>query len=327
MGWGTQTPTVNGPTTHGNGYTDAADAASPRPNKQRNRPLRIEKDGYHVRQSDVETYLACPEQLRLKMVVDDGSSHETDAAVVGTVLHKVIENEIGGLVYGTLGECKKFGAETFLQMLETFAADPLCSYSAASFGTHTRALELLGNLCEAWYNSDERATLLCYPPEQLSTEWNFDRLFITRPEEKPDIYLAGTSDLVFDNMVWDWKSTSSMRSYTPWEKQRWAVQPTVYTWAASDAGLVVPNSEGLFRFDYKVFVRGKPTAPQTVTVYRSENSFAWLAQIVLNMVNMAEKMGTDDPWPLNDHSALCGPKWCPFWSSCKGAIIDGETWV
>lgn len=291
--------------------------------------MKITDDGiYHVRQSDIETFLNCPEQSRRRMLVADGSRSESDAATVGTALHTVIEHELAGNTYSSLKECKGFSAKTFLELLEEYAANPLCSYSAESFGTHARAMEQLAILSESWYTSKLRADLLHYPTDELNTEWNFDLPFRTdRGDNKPDIWLSGTSDLVFANQVWDWKSTSSMRSYTPWEKQRWAVQPTVYLWAASQAGLIRADADALYQFSYQVFVRGKVQEPQAVRVTRSNQNFNWLARVVENMVHMATTMGTDNEWPLNDHSALCGPKWCPFWDACKGSMIDGETWV
>ena len=84
---------------------------------------------------------------------------------------------------------------------------------------------------------------------------------------------------------------------------------------------------GKFRFDYKVWVRAaKPKDTQTVSVYRSMGSFGWFANQVDRMVNFIEKMGMEDPWPLRDTDFLCGPKWCPFWDSCKGSHIDGDRW-
>ena len=65
--------------------------------------------------------------------------------------------------------------------------------------------------------------------------------------------------------------------------------------------MIKPDDQGRFRFDYKVFVRAaKVKPPETVDVYRTMASFEWLANIVNGMINMVEKLGTDEPWPLND---------------------------
>jgi len=103
------------------------------------------------------------------------------------------------------------------------------------------------------------------------------------------------------------------------------VQPTTYTWAAAHNGLILPNSDGEFIFEYKVLVRrSKPVAFQTVTVRRTVGTFTWLERITQNIVALMENLGFENEWPLNDHSALCGPKWCPFWSQCKGQYVNGD---
>lgn len=282
----------------------------------------IDERGYHLHQSDIETFMQCPEQLRLKhLAVGDATS---DAAFVGTTTHAVIEHELmSPQPYGSLKEAINYGAYAFLEGMEQLYANQT-AYSRETFKTDSKALKALEPLVESWYVSPERDMLMSMDPNDYQVEWEFDKPFTVTPDGTT-IWLAGRTDLVLRNRVWDWKTSSS--EYKPWEKQRWAIQPTEYLWAAATEGLILPNADGEFVFEYKVLKRGaKPVKFQTVTVKRTMGSFTWLERIVQNMVSFMEKMGFDTEWPLNDHSALCGPKWCPFWAGCKGAYI-GEDWT
>jgi hypothetical protein len=165
-------------------------------------------------------------------------------------------------------------------------------------------------------------------------EWGFDLPFTTVPvkkfgkrQEEIPVYLSGTADIVYNNQVWDWKTAGS--EYRRWEYQRWGRQPDVYTWAAVQSGLVVPDSNGQVEFLFKVFVRNNnlDEQPQTVSVVRSANNWSWLETVVHRLVNFAYNMGLDREWPLDDQHVLCSPKWCTFFDVCKGSHVSGETWV
>jgi len=168
----------------------------------------------------------------------------------------------------------------------------------------------------------------------LQVEWKFDLPFCEidvkkhgKKAESVPVFLAGTADIVVDNMVWDWKTSGS--EYRRWEYQRWGRQPDVYTWAAAQSGLIVPDRDGLYRFDFKVFVRNAdPNAGcQTVTVARSANNWKWLETVIGRFVNFAYNMGLDREWPLDDQHVLCSPKWCSFFDRCKGSVVDGGSWT
>lgn len=245
---------------------------------------------------------------------------ETDAATVGTALHAVIEHETNKGFFKTLKRLRTLGHEKYLGLLEEYAEAGAC-YTRSSFGTDAKALAALDKMVGTWFASAERLQL--QHEDNLKVEWEFDVPFRTFGDVS--IRLAGTSDLVLldRNQLWDWKSAG--RTYERWEKQRWAVQPTVYTYAAAQEGLIVPNQDGLYEFRFKVFPRnGGPV--QDVPVFRSTGSVNWLEQQIGSMLNVMTAV-PDGPWPLNDHGALCGPKWCPFWSKCKGQFVSGETWV
>lgn len=290
--------------------------------------MRFDEDGIHLHQSDLKNH--CLEKLRLDTMAV-GPRMETDAATVGTVLHATIEEELRNGAFDAEVNACGWAAGNFVATLEDYQARG-CAYSMSTFGDMNRALQALHNLVASWYRSDER-TLLLSSTQPMHTEWQFDRKFADIPVKKfgkkaedIPVYLAGTADLIWDNMVWDWKSAGS--EYRQWEKQRWDRQPDVYTWAAHDAGLIVPDSEGLFTFEFKVFVRkAAPCDVQTVTVRRSPNHWLWLGDIISRLVNLAYNMGLDREWPLDDQHVLCSPKWCSYFDMCKGSRVSGVTWT
>lgn len=287
-----------------------------------------------LHQSDISHYITCPEQFRLVNVINgpiedwektDEHRVETDAASVGTNLHSVIEHDLDD-PFTTLGEAIEWAESDFGQMIARYIKDDV-QYRTESFGGDPdKTLRAVRNLVESWYTSTEREYWLGRNPKTYRLEHEFNVPFVTRTSDRiHTVRLAGTMDVLDtqNNRVVDWKSAS--REYQRWEKQRWAHQATVYTFAGVEEGLIVPNGDGLIQFDFKVFVRGsKPVEAQTVTVWRGPGQWGWLTQLVNNIADMIESDAS--VWPLRDDHALCGPKWCPMWDSCKGAFVT-EDWT
>lgn len=288
----------------------------------------LDEKGLHLHQSDIETYMQCPEQLRLKFLAGiNDESFTSDAAFVGTSTHAVIEHElVSDVPYANLAEVQNYAAYAFLEGMEEMAQKGTV-YSRESFKTDSAAIKALMPLAESWYISKERDMLMSMDRADYQVEYEFDRAFTVAPSGLV-VFLAGRQDLIFQNRIWDWKTASSMNSHKRWEKQRWGVQPTVYTWAAATEGFILPRADGTFLFEEKVLLRkAKPVPFETVSVTRTVGTFTWLERITQNIVTLMEGLGIHNEWPLVDHSALCGPKWCPFWDNCKGAYIDADTWT
>ena len=290
--------------------------------------MKFDEHGIHIHQSDLKNH--CLEKLRLETVAT-GPRVENDAATVGTVLHATIEHELSNGKFDDVDAAVNFAAYEYVRTLERYQQEER-PYVLSSFGDHSKAIAHLDVLVRSWYACDERQELLDATVEPF-IEWQFDLRFADIPvkkhgkkaEEVP-VYLAGTADIVWNNMLWDWKTAGS--EFRLWEKQRWDRQPDVYTWAAAQAGLIQPDKDGLYRFDFKVFVRrATPVEPQTVTVFRSVNNWRWLYDMITRLVNMTYNMGLDREWPVDDQHVLCSPKWCTFFDVCKGAHVAGDTWV
>ena len=138
--------------------------------------------------------------------------------------------------------------------------------------------------------------------------------------EHRDVFLSGTAallDLSKDTPhVIHWK-TSGGGPYREWEHKRWAIQPTVYTFAASyETGITDDPT-----FEYVVM---HPKGVQRLPVVRTPQHWDWLAQKCDAVAKIIE--AELDEWPKNDSHALCAPTWCGFWSSCKGASLGADPW-
>jgi hypothetical protein len=158
----------------------------------------------------------------------------------------------------------------------------------------------------------------------VATEVPFDKILLWHDDHRT-VTLTGTVDYIDRHWgLTDWKTAS--RPYVAWEKERWAIQPTVYCHVASlgtfDSVAPDLNPE---QFTFAVMVDGEDE-PQLVTVGRPRDEWAgWLQKQVLSIVPLIEQ--GIDPWMRNDQSALCSPKWCPVWDVCKGAHLSTPAWT
>jgi hypothetical protein len=129
------------------------------------------------------------------------------------------------------------------------------------------------------------------------------------------VWLEGTMDyLTPSGVIWDWKTAS--KAYYAKEKQKSAVQPTVYTYAVAYERKDIEN----VGFNYGVMVRGDVPKHQIVPISRNEAHHNWLKHSVGGALHSALATSTQRNWVMNDSSALCSANWCSYWSVCKGAF-------
>lgn len=285
-----------------------------------------------LHQSDIKHFLTCPDQFRVVNGILPGGDFdkqedlrvETDAATVGTVFHAVIEQDIT-VGFATVSDAERWGKQYMGDLVFDYITDNI-EYRTESFGDDpTKSLAALCQLIDRWWRSDRRTRLKnLYGLGHIKLEHSFDVPFITnRTGRYTEVRLAGTIDVVndHDNMLEDHKSSSSDHNYKRWEKQRWDVQSTVYTYAAAEEKLILPHEHG-YLFEFSVYTYKNGSNPLHIPVWRNTGQWGWLTQVVTNMVGMIESDLV--AWPLRDDHALCGPKWCPLWSQCKGTFVDEE---
>jgi|GEM_PF-2321777 len=270
--------------------------------------MRIERnaDGsidVYVRQSWLNDTIMCAERGRNGIIRPEWSM-PSDASILGTAVHAAIEADLTGQ-----GDPVDVGLFRLEMMMDEplkwvkYNAAQLRSYVPELFDQYVRGLRphVLGHV--------------------VDVEWSFEFLldeFVIGGDMEVRVHGKGTVDAVVDTMshpLWDWKTAA--RKYNAAEKQKQAVQPTMYAAAAVALG----KATWPVTFNYGVMVRdGK--AAQIVSVTRTERHLQWLRQIIRPLVRTAIYQGTDETWHKNDTHYLCSETWCSYWSVCKGSALN-----
>jgi hypothetical protein len=266
------------------------------------------------RQSSFNTLGLCLERGRRENL-PGAVQVDTDAACVGTSVHAAIEAALlrrraGGDDLGLAALVAIFEFNFFVwSEVPTFRWVKYTDSSARKFG----------ELCLThWYRD-------AYPLlDPLEIEWTFNKTIDETPTRI--IKYSGTVDLIDRNAgLVDWK-TSGRGPYVTWEKERWAEQPTVYTQAF--AMEVAEHGFGQFwepedsvDFTYGVM---HANGLQVFTVQRDRQSWDWQLAKAHSYCDLIEA-GLEH-WPLTDSSALCAPKWCTHWDTCRGMYVGDKPW-
>ncbi len=259
------------------------------------------KHEHTLRQSMLSGMQTCAERTRWQYVV--GLPHEhTDATALGTAVHAAIEmHYLEGLDLSEMQDC---------------ALAWLDSHEWREVKHRPETIEKYALIAsELWWH--EIRTKLDGP---VLPEEGFNLQF--HEDDERIIRLSGTMDAVdcADASIWDWKVVS--QPYKPWEKQRWSVQASTYSWAARELYRLEGEDDFELRpFVYAIIIPSQHST-QLVPVRRDEGHINWLRKQCVNLAKLIEA-GLDE-WPMNDGSALCSSKWCPAWEMCKGGAVSAD---
>ena len=286
-------------------------------------PLLETVDGRHVitmRQSWVNDYLMCPERARRQWQTPPPRTNN-DAAAIGTALHATIEDSI------------RYLAADHILLSVADHLELLHGHWQTLLDDTNEPIRWVKRQQEGARRYGERmvATFACDVLPSLAphgVEISFGPLPLIESDDLL-VQITGTIDYVDTRLgLVDWKSASRM--YEPWEKQRWAIQPTFYQWAWTRIAPSTPNQwtgtpyEGpMENWSYIVFPDNTRTPLQVVPLHRGAQHHDWLRQQLMSIADqiIATAEGHLVGWPLNDQHALCSAKWCPFWDACKGALL------
>jgi len=266
--------------------------------------MRIEQgdDGrtrIYFRQSWVNNFLLCNDRARL----DVETEATNEAAALGTAHHSGIEAALSGRI-DKPSEVAEWSIATLIDLEKHFTYDDLDRDKCVAHLRH-------------WSGQ------LRTQPEFVELYTNQERLveqeFTIHVDTIGDVdmHWTGTADAInCPTYLVDWKTSS--RKYQRWEKQRWAVQPTIYAEAARQLGWV---DDDKVDFRYVVFHRSLSSpAPETISVTRGPGHTAWLTRMLWRAYDLRQV----HEWPLNDQHALCSEKWCPAWAQCKGLHVRSD---
>lgn len=122
------------------------------------------------------------------------------------------------------------------------------------------------------------------------------------------IPIVGYIDIMTaDGVPGDFKTSSSVWSD---QKAKDELQPIFYLAALSQAGINVPK----LAFRHYVITKAKTPKVQIIEHHHTWNEIFWLFELIKSVWTGIER----EVYPLNPGSWLCSPKYCSFYSRCKG---------
>ena len=264
------------------------------------------------RQSWIGNAISCPENAR-RQIVEPELSRCSDEAFIGTAAHYGIEKVINGeCAVDDIGDAVRECYRTDPEAKTIFFARPKTHQSNIG-----ECVDLSIRCAQAWV----RDIMPNAPLEGARTEVKFD---VDWFEHRGRIVsLKGTVDLAPANGgLWDWKT--SAKDYRQKDKQRDAVQPTVYAVADALGGLGRYDQTFPATFTYGIMVKlKKECRGQIITVQRTKSHMDFLERRLRGWVDMFDTLGVDTPWPMIDEgNYLCNKTWCDFYDTCRGSHIS-----
>jgi hypothetical protein len=286
---------------------------------------------HKIRQSWLGTMIECQEKARRGALPADHPQAVTwvdsDASVTGSAVHQVIEDAVDLLeehevvvpvvdLYGMFDEA----FDNLLERHQVWSEQGLVWEDRDDENQvvwvkrrRPETARAFGHSCLAKWGNHILPTL-----SPVACEYGFGNLVLMDEPERL-VTVSGTVDYIDRRMgLVDWKTSS--RNYEPWEKERWNVQATVYCWAKRQ--LVLPYAD---TFTFVVMVDNASPTPQVITVERGPEWDGWLEDQIRSFLPLME--ANAPVWPKLDNHALCGPKWCEAWDTCKGARIVSPKWA
>lgn len=251
-----------------------------------------------VSQSALQTFQRCPQQLWFEM--NDPRPGHTGETAVGQAMHMFMESRLGGGTFGfSMG-----AAVAWLDMV--VHSDP--DFRFAKVKTYETMLAHL----KACVEGMEQHVFPQVPRGGLIEQTM--RCLLCTDADGWSIVLEGTPDYIDTehNRIYDWKSAG--QAYKVHETVAWTIQPTAYTFLASECASVGEVNE----FTYCVAI--KPHGDmQLIDLTRGPGDWRWLARIAMGALALLRAL-PDGGWPVVHNHHLCSATWCPWWDSCRGLI-------
>jgi hypothetical protein len=250
----------------------------------------------HLSYSSISSYLSCGENFR-RHYLEKEPSRPTPALVFGSAFHSTVENylQCSYILPDTL--CNIW-AEQWVQQLE---AQPNCDWGADTPEFHfNEGIRLL--------TCGEVVDML----NRIAVKHDDDGPVIERKLELRvpgvPIPIIGYMDLMTsDGIPGDFKTSSRQ-----WDNQRAReeLQPVFYLAALHQMGQPVPG----LRFRHYVVTKTKQPRAQVLEHSHTFDEILWLFRLIQNVWRGIER----EVFPLNPGTWKCDPKYCEFWSTCRG---------
>lgn len=275
---------------------------------------------HHIRQSDINTFLKCPEQFH-RQLIDSSIKRDGDAAIVGSACHAVYAVYAIQLMSGQDVEGLSYALE-----LGTSTIRALWGEAEENHTLYQMQIEnvnvaetMVRTAVHSWFN--HVLPILVDNAEYIEgVELSFDLPVQYGDTFVRDIYLTGTMDLKIATSIWDYKHSQSQK-YTKgkaWQLSRYDPQATQYVWADTILTGEIPN------FSYVNINPSNGDIGFVEVEKRTKGDFGFHLATMNQIASMIES--DLKIWPLGASDWWCSPKWCPAWATCRGSYIGDDPW-
>jgi len=277
-----------------------------------------EQGNIWIRQSWLDTFMRCPNRGRLETLHPEVGT--SDSALLGTGAHGGCETICNG---GSIAEARD--AITAAVMPE-YELGVKWTHKSNEYPQNLDHLIYQANKCfDAWL---EEILPVCQKNGWmgLKAEQKFKEVLFTLPDGRT-VGIQGTADLPTPkNLIIDWKT--GKRPYKQWEKQRHAIQPSIYSWAATRGAFEADHYKWPMTFVYGVMIRPLTNLDgnyrtELIPVQRTEAHARWAMKQIQAALTMAFTVGMDTEWPMvAEGNFLCSQKWCSNYDRCRGMVLS-----
>lgn len=251
----------------------------------------------HLSYSSIQTFLNCGENWRRKYLLKEPTP-TTPALIFGSAIHSTIEGCLEVRSNGGHVELDKLWIEMWRSKLE--------STERIDWGIETpeehyqEGLRLLGN-------PDLQRMINGIRPKVDDHGAYIERKIELCVPGVP-IPIIGYIDIMTnDGVPGDFKTSSRA-----WDlgKAQEELQPVFYLAALNQAGHTVPG----LRFRHYVITKAKKPQVQVLEHQRTWQDIFWL----FGLIQQVWRAIQSESFVYGPHSWLCNPKYCNFWSTCRG---------
>jgi PD-(D/E)XK nuclease superfamily len=267
-----------------------------------------------VSQSWLQDLQRCPERARQELL--HPTWEHTSETAIGTALHLFMELRLLGSTFASAVEESQNWLLGVVENVES-SVSPLSQQTGQGYGDPTyRATmgkdTMVRHLAACIGGFDRHVVPQVPGGGHVETKVKAD----LGHDDGWTIVLEGRPDYVdpFDR-VWDWKTAAS--AYNVNETTRWAIQPTAYTYLASQV-----FATHCTEFTFAVGVKPHGVI-QFIDLRRHPDDWQWLARIARGALGLARTL-LHSEWPVNHGHWLCSEKWCPHWDGCRGKYTSNE---
>ena len=253
----------------------------------------------HLSYSSINTYLTCPEQWRRKYIMRQPTK-PTPALVFGGAFHNTVERYIS----------QEERSESLTDIWPNIWEEKLATEPTVEWGDDTPA-GLYADGLRMFGNADVREMVDSVTPYIDDRGPMVERKVEMRVPGVP-VPVIGYIDVITDDFVpGDFKTSSSSWSE---DKAQSELQPLFYLAGLDQAGFKLPD----LRFRHYVFVKTKQPKVQVIEHVHTWNEVLWMFQ----MIRRAWESIEAGIFPLNPGGWACNPKYCSYWSTCRGWAFE-----